>query len=124
MRRKTTVDDWRRVLLQGAQRQSKSGVEWFEWSTAGDQVVCAQCAARQGRVYSLAELEIELQGHFCCPPDPDDRCRCTVVAAEEPQTRSRSAKATRTAGVNRGCLVFLVSALLMPAGCTAHLLYH
>jgi len=76
-----TYDDWRLDLLARIQGLQNEGVTRFRWSTAGDAHVCDRCRARHGKVYDVAGLRMELRGAFCRPGDPDDRCRCTIVAA-------------------------------------------
>jgi hypothetical protein len=49
------------------------------WLTAKDEAVCPLCAAREGKHYSFENARKELDGVFCDPPDPDDRCRCCFI---------------------------------------------
>ena len=98
-----TVKDWRRDHLERVAELQQSGFSHVEWSSAGDELVCSKCAARNGKVYTISEIRREIQGEFCCPGDPDDRCRCVIVAAEAPSRPRRQEKS--------GCLlVFLVQA--------------
>ena len=79
MGRQGTVDDWRKDLLEIIESYVEEGVGKFEWITANDENVCPKCYAREGKVFTLKELKKELSGKFCEPPDPDDRCRCTLL---------------------------------------------
>lgn len=77
-----TVREWREDMLRQLE-QLKGLCERVEWLTARDSVVCPRCAAREGKTYTLAEARGELEGEFCRPGDPDDRCRCTFLPVIE-----------------------------------------
>ena len=52
----------------------KDGVTLFEWVTQKDEKVCAECAPKDGQVYSLKEL----------PPLPlHYNCRCFIIPHEK-----------------------------------------
>lgn len=86
------VNNWRKDMMEILKRFSSQGVEKVQWLTAKDEHVCPLCADREGKVYTIVEAAQEIQGVFCKPGDPGDRCRCTFVAAIEsknrPQVRS------------------------------------
>lgn len=100
-----TVKGWRRDILRIARDGRREGVERFEWLTARDDLVCPKCHARDGRVFTFAELEAELEGKFCAPGDADDRCRCTVLpafaAASERPRAAPGIHASHSAGLLR-----------------------
>ena len=54
----------------------KAGVTTIRWCTSGGRLVCALCAAREGRVFTLAELAEVLAGEFCRPKLGGIGCRC------------------------------------------------
>jgi len=76
-----TVDDWRKEMLVHLIETSDDGTTKVKWLTARDEHVCPLCAAREEKVYSFEQAKKELEGEFCKPGDPDDRCRCVFVAA-------------------------------------------
>ena len=78
-----TVNDWRKEMLEELRDLESGGITRVEWLTARDEHVCPLCAAREGKIYTIAEARKELEGEFCKPGDPDDRCRCTFLAIIE-----------------------------------------
>jgi len=74
-----TVDDWRKEMLEELSDLESAGVARVEWLTARDEHVCPLCAARAGKIYTIAEARKELEGEFCKPREPDERCRCTFL---------------------------------------------
>ncbi len=77
MGRQGTIADWREVLLTLLKHSESQGIATVKWSTANDRHVCPLCASREGKIYTIAEAKRELQGEFCKPGDPDDKCRCS-----------------------------------------------
>jgi len=80
-----TVDDWRRDLLSELDNYAafdNPKIVKVIWLTASDENVCPLCAAREGQHYTIEEVKKELEGEFCKPLDPDDRCRCTFIVDE------------------------------------------
>lgn len=78
-----TVDDWRKEMLAHLVERSDNGINKVEWSSAQDEHVCALCANRDGKIYTFEQAKKELEGEFCRPSDPDDRCRCIFLAVSE-----------------------------------------
>ncbi len=54
-----------------------------QWLTARDEHVYPLCAAREGKIFSIDEAKKEIEGKFCKPGDPDDRCRCCFISVIE-----------------------------------------
>ncbi len=81
MGKQGTTSDWRRELLERLGEYEEEGTDLVTWNTACDAHVCPRCAAREGRVFTIEEARRELEGEFCRPRDPDDRCRCQVLPA-------------------------------------------
>lgn len=74
-----TVNDWRKDMLKNLIDRSDNGANKVQWCTAGDQHVCHLCLQRNGKVYTFEQAKRELEGEFCKPNDPDDRCRCVFL---------------------------------------------
>jgi len=78
---------WRKQMLSDLKQFKDTGfVKKVKWLTARDEHVCPLCAAREGKSYSFEEAKKELEGTFCKPRDPDDRCRCCFIADESSMT--------------------------------------
>lgn len=58
----------------------RQGFESAEWSSAGDEHTCVQCRSRDGKRFTFEQLYALMQTEFCVPGDPDDCCRCCLVA--------------------------------------------
>lgn len=58
-----------------------------EWSTAGDDRVCSQCAALEGAVFTIEEARGKLPRH--------PNCRCAWIPADEVNLRTRKGKLQR-----------------------------
>lgn len=77
------IDEWRKALLREIENfESMRIVSRIRWLTARDEAVCPLCRSREGKIFTFEEARKELQGEFCRPGDPDDKCRCTFVADE------------------------------------------
>ena len=76
-----SVNEWRKRNLDDLMDLKKDDDLFNKviWISAGDANVCPLCAARNGKYYSFEEAKRELDGEFCKPSDPDDRCRCTFI---------------------------------------------
>jgi hypothetical protein len=77
-----TSKDWQSDMLEHLNNFTSQGVIKVKWQSSNDQHVCPQCAARNSKIYTIAEVKKELKGKFCQPGDPDDRCRCAFTAVE------------------------------------------
>ena len=78
-----TVNQWRKGMLMELKEIKSEGLfNKVKWLTARDEVVCPLCAAREGKSYTIEEAKKELEGEFCKPIDPDDRCRCCFIVDE------------------------------------------
>ncbi|MBN1252943.1 MAG: hypothetical protein JXA16_12480 [Bacteroidales bacterium] len=77
-----SVRNWRKDLREIIEYLRKDGVTQFKWSSANDEHVCSKCKSRDGKIFTYKEILNELNGAFCKPSDPDDRCRCTIIAAD------------------------------------------
>jgi len=78
------TDAWRKDLLEVLDYIAEdSEVGNVNWLTARDEHVCPLCAAREGKIYTIDQARKELEGEFCKPGDPDDRCRCTFISVIE-----------------------------------------
>lgn len=74
---------WRKSFLSDLKRfEEVKSFKRVVWSTQRDSHVCPLCATRQGKYYTFEELRKEIEGTFCKPADPDDRCRCTIGVDE------------------------------------------
>jgi SPP1 gp7 family putative phage head morphogenesis protein len=63
-----------------------------EWSTAGDDYVCDECAALQGKIFKLDEIEGRIPLHI--------NCRCVALPVDV--TDQEIAGAVPTSGSDRG----------------------
>ena len=56
---------WRRIIAEAAAREELKGLRWI---TRGDDLVCPECQARQGRLFLKAELAdlAQLSMHLGC----------------------------------------------------------
>jgi len=75
-------NDWREDMLKNLiirTSYSHVTITKVKWLSARDMHVCSLCAARDGRIYTIQQAKKELEGEFCKPGDPDDRCRCTFL---------------------------------------------
>jgi hypothetical protein len=70
------ADKWREKMLAHLVESSDNGANKVEWYTAQDEHVCPLCVARNRKIYTFEQAKKELEGEFCKPSDPDDRCRC------------------------------------------------
>lgn len=73
-------NDWRKDMIELLDEYAKDGIKHVVWSTAEDDFVCKRCSSREGKRYTIEEARKALEGEFCKPEDPDDRCRCTFLA--------------------------------------------
>jgi len=95
------VNNWRKDMLEVLKRYASQDVQRVKWSTANDEHVCPLCAANEGKTYTIAEAKKALQGEFCKPGDPDDRCRCTFIAVIESEKQPlRPIKKNQTQSTN------------------------
>ena len=81
MEKQGNVDEWRGDLLARASDYTQDGFDTIQWISAQDEHTCPKCAARHGKKYTQTTLREELEGQFCVPGDPGDRCRCVIVVA-------------------------------------------
>ncbi len=112
-----TIDDWRDDHLEKLADLERSGITDVEWCAAGDEHVCPSCRARNGRVFTIAQMPHELKGEFCCPGDPDERCRCVIIATSKRRSNKDRCDLGK-AKPESGCLVvlFLVVVVALAVG--------
>jgi hypothetical protein len=82
MQREAIMEARRRQLLEQLERYAQDGVQRVNWLTTQDDRVCPRCAAREPRVFAIAEARAELQGAFCEAHDSALGCRCTLTVVE------------------------------------------
>lgn len=90
-----TTSTWRKDMLRVLKNLESQEVINVTWETANDEHVCPLCAERNGVTYTISEAKEQLKGKFCRPGDPDDRCRCTFVAAQFAPKKPTHSKSTK-----------------------------
>lgn len=78
----TPIDARRQELLALLDRYTQDGARRVNWLTTQDDKVCALCAAREQRVLTIAEAQVELKGQFCESSDSELGCRCILTVVE------------------------------------------
>lgn len=78
----TPIDARRQELLALLDRYTQDGARRVNWLTTQDDKVCALCAAREQRVLTIAEAQVELKGLFCESTDSELGCRCILTVVE------------------------------------------